>query len=360
MLCRPLVTLHIRVIAIVAIGCLYTVATDVHAQDMAAYPSAASPDMPADDLSSLRQEFDGLTRHLQAQQAQMRQQAALLGELQSQLNDYRESESQPVVQRIPPVVPATPAAPLANNFNFSQSTEECVDCGEPCKYCNRRGCNADCLWMKIGGQYRLMYNASNFAHHALTLDDSQESRTFFNQRFRTWLEVHPNDHVEGYIQMEVGHVAWGTNFDFPKTYVGPRWPPADDRVGIELRRGWLGYKNPGIGRLRAGIQGWQDSFGQVLASSDWDFSVGGLSWVREFPAFGDMGMQFGIFSLYEGLDTQADDAVLLALDLDWAVAENRSFGFSVYYLPDSGAYSYPTAAPYDSAWDLWIGLRATT
>jgi hypothetical protein len=172
--------------------------------------------------------------------------------------------------------------------------------------------------------------------------------------------VHPNRHVEGYIQIEVGHMPWGSNFDFPKTYVGPRWPAADDRVGMELRRGWLGYKNANIGRLRAGIQGWQDSFGQTLASSDWDFSVGGLSWVRDFPSYGDMAMQFGIFSLFEGLETQADDAVLLALDLDWKTAKNGSFGFSVYYLPDSGEYSYPTADPYDSAWDVWLGVRATT
>ena len=205
-----------------------------------------------------------------------------------------------------------------------------------------------------------MFNASNFDFHPVTLDNDQRSQTFFNQRFRTWLEIHPNDNVEGYLQVEMGHIGWGTNFDFPKTYVGPRWPPADDRVGIELRRGWLGYQTEGLGRLRAGIQGWQDSFSQTLASSDWDFNVGGLSWLRTFQDLGDMTMLLGLFTLDEADVYAADDAMLFTLDLDWSRSEDRSFGFSVYYLPDNGGYSYPTAAPYASAWDAWIGARAGT
>ena len=54
-----------------------------------------------------------------------------------------------------------------------------------------------------------------------------------------------------------------------------------------LRYGYLAYHNDGLGRLQAGIQAWQDSFAQTLFSSDWDFSVGGLSWVRKFPEFDD-------------------------------------------------------------------------
>ena len=237
---------------------------------------------------------------------------------------------------------------------------------------------ADCCkpdpWINIGGQYRVMYNASNFDYHSVTLDNNQQSQTFFNQRFRTWLEINPNDNVQGYLQVEMGHVGWGSNFDFPKTYNGPRWPAAvdGDRVGIELRRGWLSYKNEGLGRLRAGIQGWQDSFGQTLASSDWDFDVGGLSWLRTFPAFGDMTMLLGMFSLNEANVHSADDATLFTLDLDWCCSKDSSFGFSTYYLPDSGGdqvlgpglpnngYSYPQAAPYASAWDVWIGVRART
>jgi hypothetical protein len=42
------------------------------------------------------------------------------------------------------------------------------------------------------------------------------------------------------------------------------------------------------------------------------------------------------------------------------VGEKSSVGASFYYLADDGEYSYPTAAPYRSAWDLWFGVRAKT
>ncbi len=280
------------------------------------------------------------------------------------------------IQRIPPVSASTPAMSISNTTEFVEPGAACGECAPPCGTCEPchscgscSGCGCDPLWWDIGGQYRLMFNHANFGWHSPTISDNQPTQTFFNQRFRTWLEVHPNDNVEGYIQMEVGHVGWGTDWDFPKSYPANRWPnPIDrfgDRVGIEMRRGWLQYQNMNIGRLRAGIQGWQDSFGQVLASSDWDFSVGGLSWER---TFGDTNMLFGLFALNEGNAQFADDAMLITLDLDRALSEKTSVGASAYYLLDNGGstpnwgYSYPVPpfAPYLTAWDAWLGLRAKT
>mgnify|MGYP002136879853 CR=1 FL=1 len=43
-----------------------------------------------------------------------------------------------------------------------------------------------------------------------------------------------SEHVEGYVQMQIGGFLWGQNFEFAKSFVGPRFPPADDRVGILL------------------------------------------------------------------------------------------------------------------------------
>lgn len=211
----------------------------------------------------------------------------------------------------------------------------------------------------LGGQYRLMFNGANFDFHEAVISDHQPSQTFFNQRLRTWLTVQTSEHVEAYIQVEVGHIAWGENFEFPKTYVGPRFPPADDRVGIELRRGYLTYHSDETGRWRAGIQDWQDSFDQTLASSDWDFSVGGLSWSTTLEVAGEMRLLAGAFVLFEGDVRQADDTILWTLDGDWGQAETGSFGWSVYAVTDHGHYSYPTAPPYDSSWDMWWGLRGT-
>jgi hypothetical protein len=202
-----------------------------------------------------------------------------------------------------------------------------------------------------------MFDAANFHFHQATISDDQRSESFFNQRFRTWLTVKTSEHVEGYVQTEIGHILWGENFDLPKTYVGPRFPPADDRVGMELRRGYLTYTSEETGRLRVGIQDWQDSFGQTLASADWDFNVGGLSWLVTMPALGDMHLLAGAFVLFEGNVNQADDAILWTLDGDWQSSHGDGFGWSIYIVSDHGGYSYPTAAPYDSAWDIWLGLR---
>ncbi|MHC4404946.1 MAG: hypothetical protein ACYTG0_35310 [Planctomycetota bacterium] len=228
-----------------------------------------------------------------------------------------------------------------------------------------------------------MFNSANFDFHSPTLDDSQESQTFFNQRFRTWLSVSPTENVKGYLQVEMGHILWNENLDFPHTYRGP-FSPAGDRVGMELRRGYLTYKDQHQGVFRVGIQDWHDAFGEsytlgssdavddydsfgaVLANSIWDFNVGGISYTRTVRRLAEMNLNAGAFVLSEGEVQNADDAFLLAFDFDWPVAEDRSFGFSAYYLVDRGTYSYPITLPggaafaYDSAWDLWIGLRAST
>ncbi len=210
----------------------------------------------------------------------------------------------------------------------------------------------------IGGQYRLMFNASNFDFHPPFLTDEQPSQTFFNQRFRTWLTVTPNENVEGYLQVQMGHNLWGDHFEFVKANVAPIFP-ADQRVGIALRRGYLTYQTDRLGRLRAGIQGWQDAFGQVLASSDWDFNVGGLSYDRHLPALADAEMRCGIFVLNQGDVTQADDAMLLTFDLSWTFSETRRFGLAAYYLTDSGDYFYPTVDDYRSAWAAWLGVHGS-
>ena len=56
--------------------------------------------------------------------------------------------------------------------------------------------------IQIGGQYRLMGNSSNFYWHAASISASEDNQSFFNQRFRTWLTVSPNDRVSGYLETE--------------------------------------------------------------------------------------------------------------------------------------------------------------
>jgi len=236
--------------------------------------------------------------------------------------------------------------------------------------------------LKLGGQYRVVGNASNFGWHPLTLSPDQDVQSFANQRFRTWLAVIPNETVEGYIQMEVGHILWGENFEWTKSYGGPRFPastdPHGDRVGIELRRGYLTYKNKALGNFRVGIQDWQDAFGEdywrdssravddynsfgaVLANSIWDFNVGGVLWQRRFPSLADLALQAGWFVLWEGNTTKGDDAHLFTFDADLLIKQKHGIGFSSYFLYDGDHYSYPTLGDYENAFDAWLGLRGKT
>lgn len=370
-------TATIRLPAVIAlIGPICAFTSGTKAQEVLPYgppASTGSAGVRSPEEASLRSELDELSGLLRAQQRQIELQARQLGQMQRVLASEQAQDPSTPFRSIPTQYSATGATPSSfSAANVSSSPKpHCGDC-QPYDDCQACGSCAGCVsgvgaadpWIDVGGQYRIMYNASNFGFHPATLNNAQQSQTFFNQRFRTWLEIRPNDNVEGYLQVEMGHIGWGSNLDFPKTYVGPRFPgsvdPNGDRVGVELRYGYVGYQNAGLGRMRVGIQPWQDAFDQTLFSSDWDFSVGGYSWVRTLRALGGADMQLGVFALDEGQVQRADDAVLLTLDLDWVRSDDRSWGFSAYYLPDSGVYSYPTAAAYDSAWDAWFGLRGTT
>jgi hypothetical protein len=223
-----------------------------------------------------------------------------------------------------------------------------------------------------GGQYRIEPNADNFPFHPVALTPDDHTNRFVSQRLRVWATVNPNDHVEGYIQMQIGGVLWGTNADFNKTFPGPRFPPPnipgfDDRVGITLRRAWLAYSDDECGKFRFGFLDWHDSFGDTLASSDYDFNIGGVEWSKTFKEYNNLHMIAAALYLTD-LPLVTDDAAplgshtawLFTYDVDQPLDERTSIGGSVYYLTDAGDYSYPTFDPYKSSYDVWVGVRGKT
>jgi hypothetical protein len=218
-----------------------------------------------------------------------------------------------------------------------------------------------------GGQYRFEPNSANFPFQPLFITDHEHVETFVSQRMRLWATVNPNEHVEGYIQMQIGGVLWGQNVDFQKTFVGPKFPPNDDRVGIMLRRGWMAYQDDDCGKWRAGILDWHDSFGDTLASSDYEFDIGGVDWTIVFKDLNNLKIVLAALYLSdlplittEDVPLGSHTAWLLAADVDQPIGEKSSVGGSIYYLPDRGDYSYPTFFPYQSAWDAWFGVRGKT
>jgi hypothetical protein len=220
------------------------------------------------------------------------------------------------------------------------------------------------LRFRLSGQYRVLPNFSNFDFQPLTIGNNQPSENFANQRLRLGLSVFPNENVEGYLQLQIGGFLWGQNFEFPKTFPGPFSPLGADRVGIMLRRGWMAYSDEECGRFRIGILDWHDSFGDTLASSDYEFDVAGVDWTKTFHDLGDLKLWVGAFILDDQAFIQSDltpgnhDAFLFTFDADQPFGDVYSAGFSFYYIADYGEYSYPTFTPYRSSWDLWVGLRA--
>ncbi|MCK4909944.1 MAG: hypothetical protein KAS70_08590, partial [Planctomycetes bacterium] len=179
-----------------------------------------------------------------------------------------------------------------------------------------------------------------------------------NQRFRIWLTVKPNDQVTAYLQLEMGHIMWGEDYEFPKTYT-----VGGDQVGMETRRGYIAYQKDDLGTFKIGIQDWSDSFGDTLASGDHDFDLGGVSFARKLSFSKDAELLVGVFQLWEGNGRSAsDDSVLLTADLREISLENiGTFNLSFYQLSDRGDYSYGAfggpAAAYKYSKDVWVGVN---
>lgn len=257
-----------------------------------------------------------------------------------------------------PVAPALPAAPVPPppdaapaDVTAPPETENWFHQGD--------------LRFRIGGQYRVLPNFSDFDFQPKTIGNDHESENFANQRLRLWLTVAPNENVEGYIQVQIGGFLWGDNYEFPKTFAGPFSTVPGDQIGIMLRRAWLAYHDDDVGQIRVGILDWHDSFGDTLASSDYEFDVAGIEWTKKFKEMNDLKLVVGAFVLvddafFDGTDTPGNhDAFLFTFDADQPLLDKVSVGASWYWIQDNGGYSYPTAAPYASSWDMWFGLRAS-
>jgi len=223
--------------------------------------------------------------------------------------------------------------------------------------------------LRIGGQFRGEPNASNFPFHPVTLPSGQPRQAYVLDRFRLWMTYSPTDNVEGYLQMQVGQIAWGTNYDFNKNFPGNFITQPDDRMGIQLRRGWLALKDENLGKLRVGILDWHDSFGDTLASSDYDFNVGGVDWVMKIKEMNNVRISLAALMLTDRAFAVNNNApapaapgtagsYLFALDLDQPIGDKFSVGTSAYYIYDRGGYSYPTAGFYSYSQDFWAGVRA--
>ncbi|GAB4342621.1 MAG: hypothetical protein Kow0037_30170 [Calditrichia bacterium] len=195
--------------------------------------------------------------------------------------------------------------------------------------------------MRFGGQYRIMFNSSNFGWHQPVISASESENRYINQRFRLNLDSRFDSGVAAHVQLEFGHNTWGENYYYTKTLSRTD----SDQIGIELRHAYLNF--PALGfDTKVGIQDWSDGFGGVLASGDWDFNVGGVGIQRQV---GKASVRGGFFQLWEGDTRSDDDSQLWTFDLDY-----RQIGLAFYH----ARYQTTPESPDQTGNASWLGMKA--
>jgi hypothetical protein len=215
----------------------------------------------------------------------------------------------------------------------------------------------------FGMQYRLVYNASNLPGPGRTTFTDTAGYDFFRQRVRLNLEAAPNDHVGAFVQAEF-RGGWGGSA-----------PAVSDPRGIEptrnpfnflddrgLRYTSLYWKPSKQQQVMAGILPLSDEFGDTLFSADWDWNVGGVSWLG---ASGGSRWRVAALNLVDGIgssdpDTIAHNGTLLIGD--YARRAERPSASGEWAI-DWGAHVYALIVqenlPLGGTRDVWLGPTVT-
>ena len=140
----------------------------------------------------------------------------------------------------------------------------------------------------FGIQYRVMYNNSNIG--------SQKQYDFFRQRLRLNLDVHTEENVGGFIQIEY-RGGWGGSSPASSDPRGVYAINAFNRLQARgIRYGYL-YFPAGPGKVMAGILPANDQVDQMLFSADWDLNIGGIAYAG---SSGAVNWRAAIVKLVEG------------------------------------------------------------
>ncbi|MEK9149889.1 MAG: hypothetical protein AAB267_07580, partial [Candidatus Desantisbacteria bacterium] len=185
---------------------------------------------------------------------------------------------------------------------------------------------------EFGGQYRINY------YNADRGDDTKENQAAARLRFRPHVNTTFNENVSAHLQLEIGHISSNEG---------------TLQSSVETRHAYLQFKPdacPVECTVKAGIIPWSDSFGDTLASSDWDFNPLGIGGAADV---GGGKLRIGTYKTSEWSEEPAkgkeDDIDLLTLDYDKELAKNVSVGVSYYNQTDQGAGTETKKT--------WIGVR---
>ena len=212
--------------------------------------------------------------------------------------------------------------------------------------------------VKIGLQYRVMWNYSNIPLSGVTTAADTKDYDFFRQRMRFNIDVQPAEDVGAFLQLEY-RGGWG----------GSSPANSDPRgVGLTLnafnrlqargvRYGYIYYTPWEKTNLAAGVIPVSDQIGDILFSADWDFNVGGISYSSVASSV-DYRIAYvrlidGAASL-DSLDASSDfsdrDVIgnnvdLFIVDVNWPVADIAKMGVHLYYLSASKKLAVKAGLP---------------
>ncbi|MHC4687007.1 MAG: hypothetical protein ACYTEW_22270 [Planctomycetota bacterium] len=213
--------------------------------------------------------------------------------------------------------------------------------------------------MDLGIQYRLMYNYSNIG--------STEQYDFFRHRLRVTTDIHTEEGVGAFMQIEFrGGLGGGSpEFSDPRGIYAIN---VFNRLQARgLRYGWL-YFPLGLGTVNGGILALNDQVGQMIFSADWDFNVGGVSYAGKANGF---DYRLAYVRLVEGIfytDTTGiasdEDVHFVVVDLNTDL-EAMNVGAHFYGMygeicdAASGPATCDAATPLSDLNQTWIGPHFT-
>ena len=219
-------------------------------------PTAAS-DTHGDEIAGLRQQIDEMQQRLKAQQCNSIEQAIKFQQLEpAAAGPGRQS-----------VATGQPAA--AASCRLRPTRRHAARPIRPLPAPSRRGLlfpsprpAADPCYPRaiVGGQYRMMFNAADYGYHPVVHQRQPASQGFINERLRTLVDRADQRQRGGLRPGPDGKRFLGYQLRLAQDVLVPPPDTADDQVGMMLRYGYLAYHDDCLGRLQAGIQGWQDSF----------------------------------------------------------------------------------------------------
>lgn len=219
------------------------------------------------------------------------------------------------------------------------------------------------LNVKLGIQYRVMYNASNIPGPGGTTLTDPKGYDFFRQRLRLNVELQPVEQAGGFAQLEFRGGWGGTAPDFSDPRDSePTLNPFNRLQARGVRYGYL-YVTPADGHtLMAGILPTSDQVGDTLFSADWDFNVGGVMYLGKT---GPLEYRLAYLRPVETVNSEFQedlwkDGHLAIGDLNIAF-DAVKVGLHVYYLR-IGQVEDPGAAPALRAGrthEGWYGLTAS-